>query len=412
VTFHDVANLFPLMVGEPFADLVCDIKENSQREDIWLFEGKILDGRNRYRACLEAGVEPRIREWVDDGRGPVAFVVSENLHRRHLNESQRAMVAAKLASLPQGARTDLAQICARSQPEAAEILNVSRRSVQDAKVVIARGAPELNAAVNGGALAVSTAAKLTALPAEKQAAVIENLATTPRAALNEVRELRRRERLGAIAEATAPALGSIGGLFPVIYADPPWRYDRRVSDSQTIELNHYYTMPLADICALPVPAHRDAALFLWATSAMLTEAKQVIAAWGFKYVTNIVWDKMSDDLDIEFAAISYLMSPYDYVIDNEAGGQGLGFWTRNQHELLLIARRGAIPCPSPSVRPPSIIRARAGEHSAKPKIFYKIIERMYPSLPKLELFARPPAQPGWTVWGNQIPVLATGENAA
>jgi N6-adenosine-specific RNA methylase IME4 len=408
--FHPVANLFPLMVGEPFADLVRDIKENGLREDIWLFEGKILDGRNRYRACLEAGREPRYREWVDDGRGPVAFVVSENLHRRHLNESQRAMVASRLATLPFGANQH-AQICAPSQSSAGALLNVSRRSVQDAKVVIERGSTELSAAVDRGGLPVSVAAKLIALPAQEQAAVVEKLATNPRAAINAAREVRRQEHLGAILEATAPALESVGGPFPVICADPPWQHEMRPSDSRNIELNHYPTMPLADICALPVSAiaHRDAVLYLWALPHMLPEAMQVITAWGFALRTHQVWDKGLDEIELELAAINGLMDGTS--VEDKTGLFTLGHWLRNRHEDVLIAVRGNMPTPPVNARPPSIIRARRGEHSVKPEIVYQDIEKAYPSLPKLELFARR-GRPGWVSWGNQIPVVTAAEDAA
>src|SRR5262249_48153808 len=107
--FHEVANIFPLLQGEEFAQLVDDIKEHGLRDPIWLFDGKIIDGRNRYRACQEAGVDPEFREWEGPG-SLVSFVVSLNLHRRHLDESQRAMVAAKIANMRQGERTDLASI--------------------------------------------------------------------------------------------------------------------------------------------------------------------------------------------------------------------------------------------------------------------------------------------------------------
>ena len=86
--FHDVANLFPMLDVDELKALATDIFENGQREPITLFEGKILDGRNRYVACLDAGVEPLLTEY--NGRHPVDYVISLNLKRRHLDESQRA----------------------------------------------------------------------------------------------------------------------------------------------------------------------------------------------------------------------------------------------------------------------------------------------------------------------------------
>ena len=95
--FHAVAELFPLLEGEAFEELVKDIERNGLREAILLdAEGTIVDGRNRYRACQVAGVEPRYEEWKGEGSLEEASL-SLNLRRRHLGESQRAMVAARLA---------------------------------------------------------------------------------------------------------------------------------------------------------------------------------------------------------------------------------------------------------------------------------------------------------------------------
>ena len=92
--FHPAAEIFPLMEGEQYDRLVQDIRENDLQESIWLHEGQIIDGRNRYRACLDAGVEPRFRTWNGEG-SLIQFVVSMNLRRRHLTSSQRAAAAAE-----------------------------------------------------------------------------------------------------------------------------------------------------------------------------------------------------------------------------------------------------------------------------------------------------------------------------
>src|SRR5262245_14218684 len=101
--FHPCAEVFPRMSDSELELLAADIKANGLRESIWVHPGdrSIIDGRNRYLACQRAGVEPTYRTW--DGKGSlIAFVVSLNLHRRHLNESQRAMVAARLANFRHG----------------------------------------------------------------------------------------------------------------------------------------------------------------------------------------------------------------------------------------------------------------------------------------------------------------------
>ena len=160
IEFHEIASMFPLMEGAEFDTLVTDIKENGLLEPIWTYEGKILDGRNRYRACQIAGVEPRFVKYKGDN--PLVFVVSKNLHRRHLSESQRAVIAAKIANMPQGARTDLRPSAnwrkVNSQQEAAKIFNVSERTIQRVKAV-EREAPELISEIESGKITAHKALK-------------------------------------------------------------------------------------------------------------------------------------------------------------------------------------------------------------------------------------------------------------
>ncbi len=167
--FHPVADAFPLMTGKEFDDLVEDVRTHGLREPIWLHrDGRILDGRNRYRACSEAGVDPEYHYYIGPDSALPALVISLNLHRRHLNESQRAVVADRLATMPQGARTDLQQICGMSQGDAANLLSVSTRSVETARKVNNAGSQQLIASVDAGDIAVSDAASVADLPPEEQ----------------------------------------------------------------------------------------------------------------------------------------------------------------------------------------------------------------------------------------------------
>jgi hypothetical protein len=175
--YHEIANAFPLMKGSQFDDLVADIRANGLRIPITTFEGKVLDGRNRQRACLLAGVTP-VYVPLPANCPPVDFVISGNLNRRHLIESQRSMIAAKLAtmvkggggvqSVANGSRDPLV-----SQADAAKKLDVSVESVKRAKVVKDKGAPETIAAVETGQLAVKPAAKIAREPKEKQPALVK-----------------------------------------------------------------------------------------------------------------------------------------------------------------------------------------------------------------------------------------------
>jgi len=188
-------------------------------------------------------------------------------------------------------------------------------------------------------------------------------------------EQRRKERLDKIVEISQANVElKTDARYPVLYADPPWRYEHAESESRAIE-NQYPTMTLDDICALPVAdlATPDAILFLWATSPKLAESMRVIESWGFEYRTCAVWDKQKI---------------------------GMGYYFRQRHELLLVATRGSVPTPAPGDRVASVISEPREEHSAKPGKFAELIETMYPTLPRIELFCRSPRQ-GWSVWGNQ-----------
>src|ERR1700733_12842473 len=173
--FHPLANIFPLLDGEEFEQLVTSIRASKgPREAIVIHEGMVLDGRNRARACEAAGITPSFIPFK--GGDPVAFVIDKNLRRRHLSESQRAMAAAKLASYAHGGdrvSDQAANLPLATQEEAAKLLNVGERSVRSAVKVRKEGTAELVAAVEHGEIAVSAAAKIAGLPIEEQPAAVE-----------------------------------------------------------------------------------------------------------------------------------------------------------------------------------------------------------------------------------------------
>ena len=372
IEFYPLANLFPLIEGTDFDALVDDISRNGLHEPITLYQDKILDGRNRYRSCLAALVEPEFEEY--EGNDPIGYVISKNLTRRHLNDAQRAMVAAKLATLKHGGDRSKSPIGDLNQQQAADLLNVSKRTVERAVEVRDHGTPELQRAVELGGLSISAAADIASLPQPKQTEIVARgrreileEARKIRAAETEKRHAERIAKLAAISAGNSPLPQD--RRYPVILADPPWQYRSGTEFPTRDVANHYPTMALEEICALPVSglATGDAVLFLWVPSPKLAEATQIIAAWGFEYQTSVVWVK-------------------DKI--------GMGHYVRSQHELLLIASRGKMPHPLPKDRPSSVIEAPRREHSRKPDEAYELIERMYPSLPKIELFARQQRE-GW-----------------
>ncbi len=367
--FHPLSRLFPLMSDKELKALARDIQAHGQLERITTYEGMILEGRGRYRACRLTGVEPRFEDYGGDD--PLAFVLAKNLTRRHLNESQRAMVAARFANMRQGERTDLqpsADLRKVSQPRAAHLLNVAARSVTSAKKVLDKGAPELVKAVEDGDVAVSVAEQIADYPHEKQKELLNH--KRPHTAVKKQRRAIRELEVAANIKALPKK------SYGLVLADPPWKLEPlSETNSPTVE-DHYPTQQIDQICALDVAsiAADDCVLFLWTTVSMLLNALKVMQAWGFAYRSHVVWHK-----DKMF----------------------LGYWFRNAHEILLVGVKGKPPAPPMGQRWDSVLFAKVRKHSEKPEVFYKMIEEYYPFLPKIELHARGPARKGWDVWGPE-----------
>ncbi len=165
--FHSYSEIFPLIEGAALDELTEDIKANGLREKIWTYKGQVLDGRNRFIACDRAGVKPEYRKY--EGDDPLSFVISLNVQRRHLTESQRAMAAARIATLRYGDNQHTA-MAVPSQAKAAESVGVSTDSLQRARKVIDSGSKQLQRAVDSGEVSVRKASSVVALPKSQQLA--------------------------------------------------------------------------------------------------------------------------------------------------------------------------------------------------------------------------------------------------
>lgn len=183
--FHEAANIFP-MDDEHLNELADDIKKNGQQIPIEIYEGKLLDGRRRFMACRIAGVRPSVRNVTPED--PVQYVLSLNLHRRHLTPSQASMCAARAreiyereakerSKLDNASKENLPDsIKGQARDIAGKAFGVSGKSVDHAKKVIDKGTPELIKAVDSGRMAVSTAAVVASETPEEQKAAIEKQA--------------------------------------------------------------------------------------------------------------------------------------------------------------------------------------------------------------------------------------------
>lgn len=278
--------------------------------------GMVLDGHHRLRAAAALGLS-HVPVVVVDPEDEVEYLLLAALRRRHLSASQQAAIAVelalyremradgearRLANLKQN-RGGNAATSGKTRARIAELAGVSERTVQDA-ITVFEGDADLFAKVKGGGLAAAAAAE----------------------------RIRRRERDAGI----APAPPLPAGVYDVVMGDPPWQLGS--THTERAPNRHYPTMALAEIVALQVPAAKDAVLFLWAADGHLPDALQVMEAWGFTYVNSIIWVK---------------------------DRMGLGAWVRNEHEQLLIGKRGNMSPPPPELRVPSVVQAPRRLHSEK-----------------------------------------------
>lgn len=173
------------------------------------------------------------------------------------------------------------------------------------------------------------------------------------------------------------------GKYNVIYADPPWKYQTYSPKGMGKSAeNHYPTLTLEEICSMRVNdiAADDCVLFLWATMPCLVQAFDVIRAWGFEYKTvALVWIKQNRKSNGLF--------------------WGMGYWTRSNAELCLLATKGSPKRVSAGVH--QVIVSRIEEHSKKPKEARDRIVALMGDIPRIELFARQ-REDGWDAWGNEV----------
>ena len=375
--FHAVSSIFPLMQGEVFEAFIVDVQIHGLREPIWLYQGKVIDGRNRYRACQRAAVEPHFREWKGKG-SPIAFVLSENLHRRHLDESGRAMVAARAKPLFEKEAKERLHLSnanranlphsdkGKARDHAAKAVNVSPRIVESASRILRTGSAELIGAVDSGLIPVSGASQLVDESVDAQRAVLRKIESGEVSSVKRAKVFLQAEALNK----KPPPLPT--GPFDVIVIDPPWRYDNREEDPTHRTSNPYPDQSVDQIQTLGIPALAadDAILWLWTTNAHLPVAFCVLTAWGFQYKTMLTWVK---------------------------DRMGTGDWLRGQTEHCLMAIRG-----KPVVtltNQTTVVCGPLRQHSRKPDQFYALVESLCPGS-KVELFGREHRE-GWVTHGDQ-----------
>lgn len=347
---HELANMFPMIEGKEYELLKEDILKNGLLQTIITYEGKILDGRNRFKVCKELGIKPHFEEYK--GNKPLEFVISLNLKRRHLNESQRGVIASKLATLIQGKRANYssANLPMTTQEDASKMLNVSPRTLRNIKQ-IEREAPEKIIDIELGNL-------------------------TANEIITEIKIKKRKDLIQEQREAIKKGTHKLPiGTYEVIVIDPPWKYghvdDYAPNYYMSRVANPFPEMDIDEIKKIKIPASENCVLWLWTTHKYIFDCKSILLHWGFRDVSILTWikDKM-----------------------------GVGKWLRSQSEYCIMAIKG-----KPLINltnQTTILIAKNIKHSQKPIEFYKMVNELCIGR-KLDYFARDKKE-GWDSYGIQI----------
>ncbi|HZH92196.1 MAG TPA: DNA modification methylase [Pyrinomonadaceae bacterium] len=208
---HEITNLFPLMNAEEFTALKQDIQRNGLQEAIWTFRGKIVDGRARHRACVELGMNLQLREWPGKG-SLIEFILSLNLHRRHLSSSQKAVVALEVEKLlameakanmsvgggdkrsnRAGTGSKKVEKVIHAAKQAASLTGTNATYVAAAKKVAA-SAPELLEAVSNRVITIPEARQVSTLSINDRRAVVEKVSSGKAKNVKDARSMVRTEK--------------------------------------------------------------------------------------------------------------------------------------------------------------------------------------------------------------------------
>jgi N6-adenosine-specific RNA methylase IME4 len=379
---HEYANLLPMMQAAEYSALLEDMRAGGYDETlpVVLLDGKILDGRNRYKAAKELGIRPSFTDYRGDD--PLAFVIRHNLNRRHLNESQRAAIASRVANISNGSflgnqytpKVGSAHVPTPlvSQPQAAAMLNVSERLVREVKAV-ERQAPDLMPMIESGELAARPAAQIAKMDRPEREAVVKKIQAGMSNASQAIREVKREAVVERLENVEAQEAKAVQGVYDVVVIDPPWAMEKIERDVTPTQVAFEYpTMSIDDIAALNIPTAEDCHVFLWTTQKFLPDALDLINRWGFKYVLTFVWHK-------------------------NGGFQPFGLPQYNC-EFAVYARKGT-PKFVDFKDFPTCFNANRGAHSEKPEEFYATLRRVTAGR-RLDMFNRRKID-GFDGWGKE-----------
>lgn len=380
---HPAADIWPMMDAMRFAEHKADIEANGQIEPITICDGMVLDGRNRYKACQELGIDCATRTFEGN---PWRQAWSLNGMRRDVAEMQRAAIkiisdkkSDEYESKQAKQRKSIDDAANKKRSAAMEGLPHAKKGESRKKEVV-HNEPQPSEDKHKGRQARAAEANVsTATQARVEVLSNNRPDLLEKVASGEMKgtEAMRQMKKDSVSQ-NIEALPT--DKFGVIYADPPWAYNDKqggaISDSYGGAEKHYPSMKLSELKALDIPSlcHPDCVLWMWATCPLLEDALELVKAWGFKYKAQFVWDKV---------------------------GHNMGHYNSVRHELLLICTKGSMTPENVKLFDSVQVVEKTKKHSEKPEEFREIINTIYPSSNKIELFRRGDTPEGWRIWGNE-----------
>jgi len=378
---EEFKKLIPPLTTEEFKQLEDNCLAEGIREKIITWNGFIIDGHNRFeiseRWNLDYQTESKhfaneeaVKEWM----------IKNQFGRRNLSNYQRSVLALELEDvfskkaqenlkLSQG-KGKLKSANLKVEPietrkELSKIADVGHDTIAKVKKIQAKATEEVKAKLSTGEVSINAAYKEIKKEEKKE-------------------ELQQKKQQYEIRVETKTKndfkvdIFNTNETFRVIYADPAWSYDDKQDTPQLGgAAKHYDTMSIRELSELPVNkiSEKDSVLFLWVTSPLLEDAFKVVSAWGFKYKTSFIWDKVKHNM---------------------------GHYNSVRHEILLVCTKGSCTPDNKKLYDSVQSIERNDNHSEKPIEFLNIIDDIYNYGNKLEMFCRNIKKNNWFGWGNEI----------
>ena len=352
------SDIIPALSEEEYGLLEESILAEGVRDPLVVWGDILIDGHNRLEIATEHEIiYETINRDFETENDAKEWILKNQLGRRNLDAYTRGVIALEWKKI-------IAEKAKKNQVLGAEMTNTGLEI--SPKAVNTRQEIATIAGISDNT--ISKIEKIEFLGDEGLIQKIHDGEISINKAYIEVKRLAIKDKVQA---SLMPS-----GRYRIIYSDPPWTYGDKRDGRTTGAEDHYPCMTISELCALPIRdiTEDDAVLFMWVTSPLLSECFAVISAWGFKYKTSFVWDKVKHNM---------------------------GHYNSVRHELLLVCTKGSCLPDKKQLFDSVQSIERTNTHSEKPEEFRQIIETIYTHGKKIELFARNKID-GWDNYGNQL----------